>query len=541
MLIVDDVADNRAVLGRRFERRGAVIVEADCGPAALQLIEENGGFDVVLLDSVMPGMDGLAVLKAIRETLSAAELPVIMVTAKAEPSDMIEALNNGANDYVTKPVNFAVAEARVSTHVARKRAEDEARRVTAGLQQTVEALEAAKRDLEESRIQAEAANRAKSAFLATMSHEMRTPLNGIVAMADLLARADLPAQQREMAEIILSASKTLDALTADILDLARIEAGAVAVALSRFNVRDTVQGVVDVLRLKAAERELSFDFEADPSTDVWVEGDALKLKQIVTNLASNAVKFTEEGGVAVAVRRTDAAFEVEVSDTGIGVKPGDEGRIFERFQQADGTITRRFGGAGLGLSISRELAGLMGGALSYRERRGGGSIFTVRLPLVPLADQPAPAAREPAVARPAAGARPIRILIVDDNATNRRVVELILASPFVEMVSVENGEEAVGQARDQHFDMVLMDMQMPVMDGLAATRMIRRDEQERGLKRTPIIMLTANAMPEHVEAALTAGADWHMPKPVNPDRLLAAVLELQTRLPEAAQKLAIAS
>jgi signal transduction histidine kinase/ActR/RegA family two-component response regulator len=385
------------------------------------------------------------------------------------------------------------------------------------------------RALAEARDAAEAANRAKSEFLANMSHEIRTPLNGVIGLAQALARTELTADQAEMLQLIQSSGHTLQTLLSDILDLARVESGRMEIASEPFDLTRAVQEAAQLYAASAAEKGLSFYVDIDAAAAVWVQGDVVRLKQVLTNLVSNAVKFTQQGFVSLtATRATSPAGEpilrFTVEDTGVGFDTEARDRLFTRFEQADGTITRRFGGTGLGLAICRQLAGMMGGDLDCESEPDGGSAFILTLPLVE-AREPA-AAIAPEAAAPEPDTRRIRVLLADDHPTNRRVVELILAQAAVDITSVENGAEAVAAYREDAYDLVLMDMQMPVMDGLTATREIRLHEAAQGLERTPLVMLTANALPDHVAAGVAAGADRHLAKPFNAAELLELVCGL---------------
>jgi len=358
---------------------------------------------------------------------------------------------------------------------------------------------------------AENANRAKSEFLANMSHEIRTPLNGIVGTAEVLARADLTARDRELVDIIRTSGETLASLLSDILDQARIEAGRLNIEIAPFHLGDLVRATAALWRLRADEQGVELTVHIAPELDRAFLGDALRVRQVLTNFVSNAVKFTAAGRIAIqAAPGPQGRVRILVEDTGVGFDAGQRGKIFGRFEQADGSITRRFGGTGLGLAISHQLTGLMGGEIDCDSSPGQGSRFWVDLPLEP-AELGASASEGTAGAAPEPG---LKVLIADDHPTNRKVVELMLDQLGASYVSTCDGAAALEAFRGGRFDVVLMDMQMPVMDGLSATRAIREHEARLRLARTPVVMLTANALREHVEASLAAGADHHLPKPI---------------------------
>lgn len=382
-----------------------------------------------------------------------------------------------------------------------------------------QALEAAARE-------AERASQAKSTFLANISHEIRTPMNGVVACAELLARCDLPGPARELVDILHNSSVVLERLLGDMLSLATIEAGGLTLNPQVFHLGELLRTIEDASRLTIGDKALALSVEFPPELDRTVRGDPIRLRQVLGNLIGNAIKFTAEGSVRLTASSVaEGRVRFSVADTGIGFGEWEKALIFERFEQADSSITRRYGGSGLGLSISRELVALMGGALECDARPSEGATFWFSLDL-PFVDAP-PAAR------PRGGGqeerRPMRILLADDHPANRRVIELLLAD-VAQVHCVENGAEALQVSEEGEFDVVLMDVQMPVMDGLSAVREIRRRETVQGRLRTPIIMLTAHAGQEHLQASLEAGADLHIEKPINAQVLFDALRTATARV-----------
>ena len=387
LLIVDDIEDNRTILRRRFEKLGYLTIEADSGARALEIVAAQD-VDLILLDIRMPEMDGLEVLRRLRLTHPPEALPVIMVTAMAATEDVVTALDLGANDYVTKPVDLAIAKARVAVQVARKRAEDRNREVQARLRDTVLRLEEAVE-------RADSAAVAKSEFLANMSHELRTPLNGIIGMTVLLGAAIADPRQKGRIEIIRESAVVLERLLSDILDTASMDAHELRLEARPFDPAAVLREVADLFRPNAVDKNLTLEVRVDLPAGALLVGDAGRLRQILTNLMGNAVKFTSAGGVCCSVGGRDGAYQFEVRDTGIGFDPALTPALFERFRQADGSATRRFGGSGLGLALSRELTDLMGGTLEAESNPREGSVFRLRLPAEP-AGAIAPDDRAPA-------------------------------------------------------------------------------------------------------------------------------------------------
>ncbi len=384
---------------------------------------------------------------------------------------------------------------------------------------------------------AESANRAKEVFLANMSHEIRTQLNGVIGTAGALARRNLPTEEAEMVDLIRSSGETLDRLLSDILDQAKMEAGQFTLQVEPFDLRKEVEIATELMRARADERGLGFLVAYDAAARGEFAGDAIRIRQIISNLASNAIKFTESGEVRVTVSAEEpenpgdpTMLRIEVVDSGMGFDAETAERLFARFTQADSSISRKFGGTGLGLAISKTLVELMNGTISAKGEPGMGAVFTVRIPLqrtVTLADYDLGRSSGRQSPNPEGeggetlGA--LRIMLAEDHPTNQRVVQLILAPLGVALTIAADGREAVRLFQTAAFDLILMDMQMPILDGLAATREIRNLERAAGRDPTPIAMLTANAMADHRRLAESAGANHLISKPITPESLILGI------------------
>jgi signal transduction histidine kinase/ActR/RegA family two-component response regulator len=396
----------------------------------------------------------------------------------------------------------------------------------AQLQANDNALHRAMTDLVAARDAAEAANVLKSQFLANMSHEIRTPLNGVLAMAQIIALGDLPPVQRERVEVIRRSGEDLLAVLNDILDLSKIEAGKMEIEAGEVDAESLGRHVYAAFHaVAAAKPDLKFSLKIEPDALGPRRGDAARIGQILNNLVSNALKFTAAGEVMVTIAGQGpgggGGLRLVIADTGIGIAADKLPLLFEKFIQADGSNTRRYGGTGLGLAISRELARLMGGTIEVASVEGRGSTFTVRLPLPRLAGS-AVNPRQ-AAAAPEMHDRPLRILAAEDIPTNQLVLRTIMQTFGVELKMADNGRQAVDAWEQADFDVILMDIQMPEMDGLAATRAIRAGERASGRARTPIIAVSANAMAHQVEEYLAAGMDGHVAKPIELAKLHAAI------------------
>ncbi|CAL1689950.1 Sensory/regulatory protein RpfC [Brevundimonas subvibrioides] len=386
------------------------------------------------------------------------------------------------------------------------------------LSTTVLALERAQTDAED-------ANRAKSDFLATMSHEIRTPLNGVLGMAQAMTADRLSVRQRQRLDIVTQSGQALLTILSDVLDLAKIEARKVELETADFDLETLVEQSRETFRAVADAKGLSFETRVEPAAAGTWRGDTTRLRQILSNLISNAIKFTDAGTISVVADAVDGRLRVTVEDTGVGVTAEQLPLLFGKFVQADASTTRKHGGTGLGLSICMELAHLMGGSIEAERIEPHGLRFTFEAPLERV-DAPRHPVGNPGDV-PARDHRALRVLAAEDHPVNRQVLSVLLGQAGIIPHIVENGAEAVAAwrrgAADGLWDLILMDVQMPVMDGPTAARAIRAEEADMGRPPVPIIALTANVMTHQVEAYRQAGMNISVAKPIEMARLLAAM------------------
>ena len=395
------------------------------------------------------------------------------------------------------------------------------RRLEANSAQEAHRLREINADLEHARKEAEAANRAKSAFLATMSHELRTPMNGALGMLEVTLRKRIDETMRDHLTLARDSAVSLLTILNDILDYSKLEAGQLQLERLSFSPRQIADEVSSMLASSVVQKKIWIDVRVDPDLPAWIVGDPTRFRQIVLNLASNAVKFTEAGSIVIRISymagEAPHILRVEVIDTGIGIPESIHSKLFSRFSQADASTTRRFGGTGLGLAISRELVACMGGEIGVNSIVGKGSTFWFEIPTEPGVE---PTVKATGRSVATSGVR-LRILIAEDNAVNQKVLRTLLSGQGHDLHFVGDGSQAVEAARDGAFDLVLMDASMPVMDGLTATGIIRA--LPGAVSRVPIIALTANAMAGDREIYLAAGMNDYVSKPVDLDLLLAAI------------------
>ena len=377
---------------------------------------------------------------------------------------------------------------------------------------------------------AEAANLAKNRFLANMSHELRTPMNGLLGMIQLTQQDTLSKEQRELLDLALASGNGLIRVLDDILDLSRIEAGRVTLEKKPFDLNECVTSIATLLHPEALRKDLKLTVTLDKQLPSTVSGDRVRLRQVLTNLIGNAIKFTLQGTVLVQVTQEPEGITFTVSDTGIGIPEEKCHLLFKPFSQVDDSFTRNYGGTGLGLAISQEIVELMGGRIIFDSCEGFGSSFSFTLPFETRKDGSAPppfasTAVEETTPTEAAAVHPPRILVVEDELINRTLLQMGLGRKNFQVGTAENGQEALEKLAQQEFDLILMDVQMPIMDGISTTQAIREIEREKG-GHIPILAVTAFASSNDKECCLNAGMDRFLTKPVNLDEVVQVIGEL---------------
>jgi signal transduction histidine kinase len=501
ILVVDDMVINQELIKTVLGREGNFsLVTVSDGITAIRKAKTNY-FDLILLDIMMPGMDGYEVCKILKSHPTTKDIPIIFLTALNDPKNIQKAFQFGAVDYISKPFSKEELTARVNLHISLKRTTEE---------------------LIKAKIAAEAAAEAKAIFLANMSHELRTPMNGIIGMVDILKKTKLTPAQREYLNIIESSGESLLTIINDILDLSKIESGHMELENIPFSLTEELHSVMNIMQIIADKKKLPLRLRIGPYVPEYVSGDPVRLKQIIINLVNNAIKFTEEGSVTLFVEKKGAEdgrvqLLFKVTDTGIGISPEGQKKLFRSFSQVDKSTTRKYGGTGLGLTISKNLTHMMGGEIGVESVEGVGSTFWFYV-FLELSDKESYEKQHQEEEQSKNGKKRVqiklKILLAEDNKINQKVAMINLNNMGHEVDIANNGKEAVEKFRQGDYDLIFMDVHMPEMDGVEACQKIREIENKNGsIKKIPIIAMTANTSDEERKKYLEAGMDDYIGKP----------------------------
>jgi two-component system, sensor histidine kinase len=512
ILLVDDRTENLISLEMILADFDVTFIRATSGMEALRKTL-NDEFALVILDVQMPGMDGYETLSLMRKRRKTKYLPVIFVSA-IHQSDLhiVKGIETGAVDFIPKPIipEVLIGKVRVFLDLYIQKEK---------LRQLLNNLEINNKELAIQREKAEEATRAKAMFLANMSHEIRTPLNGIIGIFKILEDTKLTEKQQELIQIITTSGENLMNIINDILDFSKIEAGQILLEKIELNIGEIISNAVKLLRFNAEEKGLKIHIHIDKDIPDCLIGDPLRLNQVLTNMINNAIKFTNKGSITISAEITEKTKEevavlFKITDTGIGISEEGKAKLFKEFSQTDDSTTRKYGGTGLGLAICRNLIHLMNGELGVESQLGKGTMFWFILKY-PYKNKPSKKVEEK-ITIP----KDLRILIAEDNAVNQRITQLLLHKIGVKCDIAHNGREAFEMFRENNYKLILMDMQMPELDGVESTRKIREYEKNYPEKKEVyIVAVTANAFSENREQCFQAGMNNFIIKPFKESEL----------------------
>ncbi|MBU3950282.1 MAG: response regulator [Proteobacteria bacterium] len=524
-LVVDDSPTSRSIVSSTLEREGVIVIEAGDGFEAYQILcARKAEIDMVISDLDMPHLDGNTLCKKIRNELLLPDLPFILLTGLNDQSKLLEIFKSGVTDYLSKPFVREELLARLTAHLERTHLNKHLRKTIA--------------ELEKTKIKTEKANKAKNEFLANVSHEFKTPLNAIIGLTDLALKNELTPKLEGYLKKISDSSQSLLLIINDILDFSEIEAGKLDLETVEFQLDDVISNLTNLIEDESAKKSIAFIVEVKPNVPHTLIGDHLRLGQVLINLANNAVKFTERGKIILQValfneNKDGVTINFSVKDTGIGLDPLKVPTLFDAFTQADGATSRKYGGTGIGLAICKRLVEMMGGQIWIESQPGKGSTFYFTAHFKTCKNKQDSSIKPPAglieMKTPAADilnkevlqeTADTHILLAEDNLINQQIVLEMLENAGWRVTIAKNGNEALKALEVLMFDAVLMDIQMPEMDGYEAVRLIRKDKR---FKNLPVIAMTAHDRKGDKEKCLKAGMDEYLAKPIDQDQLLSTL------------------
>jgi signal transduction histidine kinase/BarA-like signal transduction histidine kinase len=538
VLYAEDDPTSAKLVTRALERLGYDVVYARDGDEAWQILNEPNAPRLTLLDWEMPGLDGTEICRKLKDNPSRKTIHTIILTGKSEKSDLIEALESGADDFICKPVNLEELRVRLRAGARIIEGVEHLEKLNTSLEDVVaERTE----QLQDALKAAQLASQAKSAFLANMSHEIRTPLNGIISYVELLLYSDLSPEQQTDLLTIQGCVSSLKTIINDILDFSKIEADKMVLEHAPFSLKSMLQETVGILKNKASENDETLILHIDPTLPDDLCGDRVRVQQVLTNLVGNAIKFCNPQGAVVvyAVKKSENAtrviIEFAVADTGIGIAPEKQQELFDSFTQADSSTTRKYGGTGLGLAISKRLTELMQGRIWVKSNIGTGTVFHVELPfdkevvVATTSEETTQTSQErsctPSLSMNRGNGR--RVLLAEDNTVNLAAMARVLEYRGFDVTKSVNGQEVLDRLSDATFDIILLDIQMPVLGGEDTLQELKANAATAKL---PVVALTANAVAGDRERYLHLGFNEHVAKPIDYDRLMDVIDDLTTKV-----------
>ena len=508
ILLVDDKLANLIALERVLKSLDVQFVRALSGNEALKLTLHHE-FALAIIDVQMPDMDGYETVELLRNSKRTKYVPVIFVSAIYSDEFYIKkGIDVGAVDFITKPIKSVILIGKVRIFIDLYNQQNQ-------LKKLLKEKEIAAIELRRQKEKAEYATYSKSIFLANMSHEIRTPLNGIIGMSEILSKTILTDEQKDYLSSIKLSGEDLLIIINDILDFSKIEAGQLQIEEVPFSIHLQIKNVFKMLQLKADEKNIDLLFEINDDVPEFINSDPIRIKQILINLLNNAIKFTEKGSVKLVVsarniEEKDVTLSFKIIDTGIGIAENKTGNMFAEFTQADTSTTRKHGGTGLGLTISKKLTELMGGEIGLESKIGKGSTFWFTIKTKASEKPSGDILKTDSVVLP----KDIKILLAEDNHINQKVSSIMIKQIGYNCDIAENGEVAFNMHMKNNYDIIFMDILMPVMDGLEATKLIREQEEKNNTNKCIIIAQTANAFKEDINKYLSNGMNYYISKPL---------------------------